>query len=120
MNCHLEFVRPDGDRFIHRCSVCNREVRSKYRDPSMRKQACGIAGPPTLEQSLRPAEKRKLEAAAGGKLLGDWIADLTTAIGIPPCGGCEKRKAWLNAAHAWLLGIAPSDPASNPPDAPQP
>jgi hypothetical protein len=66
------------------------------------------------------SELSSLESAAGGKLLGDWIADLTTAIGIPPCGGCEKRQAWLNAAHAWLLGIAPSDPASNPPDAPQP
>ena len=31
------------------------------------------------------------------KLLGDRIAEVTTALGIPPCDGCEKRKAALNA-----------------------
>ena len=35
-------------------------------------------------------------------LIGNRIATLTTAIGIPPCGGCTMRKEWMNRAHAWL------------------
>lgn len=59
---------------------------------------------PTIEQALKSDERTQLEAAAkeSGLLLGDAIAALTTAIGIPPCGGCEKRKQWLNAAHRWF------------------
>src|SRR5687768_8983687 len=37
-------------------------------------------------------------------LIGNRIAALTTAIGIPPCAGCETRKTWMNKAHAWLRG----------------
>jgi hypothetical protein len=35
-------------------------------------------------------------------LLGNRIAALTEAIGLPACGGCHRRKNWLNRAHAWL------------------
>lgn len=38
-------------------------------------------------------------------LLGNRIAALTSAIGLPPCGGCEVRKAWLNKAHAWVRSL---------------
>jgi hypothetical protein len=102
--CPLEFVREDGDRFIHRCPECNGEVRSKYRDPAMRKQQCGVdrshLGRLTTKEAgeLFPGE-------SDPTLLGNRIAALTTAIGIPPCGGCEKRKAWLNNAHAWLRSL---------------
>lgn len=37
------------------------------------------------------------------KLIGDRLAELFAAIGLPECGGCEKRKQWLNAAHRWLV-----------------
>jgi hypothetical protein len=37
-------------------------------------------------------------------LIGNRIAALTTALGIPPCDSCGKRKEWLNAAHLWLRG----------------
>jgi hypothetical protein len=37
-------------------------------------------------------------------LLGNKIAALTAVLGIPTCGGCGKRKEWLNAAHKWLRG----------------
>jgi hypothetical protein len=41
-------------------------------------------------------------------LAGDLIAAMTTALGIPPCGGCEGRQEKLNnwhaAALAWLRG----------------
>lgn len=43
-------------------------------------------------------------APARGLLAGDLIAQLTTAIGIPPCDGCKKRKEWLNKAHLFIMG----------------
>jgi hypothetical protein len=33
---------------------------------------------------------------AGPAGLGDAIKSATAAIGILPCGGCQKRAAWLN------------------------
>lgn len=30
--------------------------------------------------------------------VGDIVARLTKAVGIQPCGGCNKRRAWLNQA----------------------
>jgi len=35
-------------------------------------------------------------------LIGNRLAALTTALGIPPCGGCGQRQEWPNRAHAWL------------------
>jgi len=35
-------------------------------------------------------------------LIGNRLAALTTALGIPPCGGCGQRQEWLNRAHVWL------------------
>ena len=31
---------------------------------------------------------------------GDTVAAVTDAMGIPKCGGCAKRQAALNRAHA--------------------
>lgn len=60
---------------------------------------------PELPTEIEIAAERA--AAQRGMLAGDLLAALTTAIGIPPCGGCKQRKQWLNRAHAWLRG----DPA---------
>lgn len=30
------------------------------------------------------------------KGLGDTISKITHALGIPECGGCKKRRDWLN------------------------
>lgn len=35
-------------------------------------------------------------------LIGNRIAAVTTALGIPPCCGCGQRRDWLNRAHLWL------------------
>lgn len=34
--------------------------------------------------------------------LGDVIAKVTSALGIEPCVGCEKRKKIINSAFHWL------------------
>ncbi len=59
---------------------------------------------PTPEELLPEADR---------KLLGDRVADLLAAIGIPECRGCGKRKEWLNKAHAWIMNqccTAPGEP----------
>ena len=58
MLCPLEFVRQDGPRFIHRCPNCGVEVRSKYRDPSKRKQPCGKVQPRGVGDELLDLLKR--------------------------------------------------------------
>jgi hypothetical protein len=42
-------------------------------------------------------------ARAAGYLLGDFVADLAKAVGVPPCNSCTKRQEWLNSAHAWII-----------------
>ena len=37
-----------------------------------------------------------------GLLAGDIVATVTAAFGIPPCGGCEKRRQWMNRVHQWI------------------
>lgn len=40
--------------------------------------------------------------------LGDRVARLTARLGVPPCGGCKDRQAWLN--HVWPLVMPPVRP----------
>lgn len=42
----------------------------------------------------KPFTKREPAPSRG---LGDTIARITKAVGIKPCGGCQKRRAMLNA-----------------------
>lgn len=70
--CPLEFVRQDGDRYIHRCPVCGAEARSKYRDPAMRKQLCGVV--------------------RTGRGVGDHLFDVLKEIGVKPASGCDCEK----------------------------
>ena len=37
--------------------------------------------------------------------LGDVIANITTAVGIEPCDGCNKRKEQLNKLFPFLIYI---------------
>lgn len=52
----------------------------------------------TREQMLQIAEaKQELRKPEPSKGLGDTIAKVTKAVGIKPCGPCERRRQWLNA-----------------------
>lgn len=35
-------------------------------------------------------------AESPSKGLGDTVTKITSKLGITPCGGCQKRKEWLN------------------------
>lgn len=78
---------------IWRCARCG-DVRGK----PVRRNCTNPA--PVAEQNERYAWELPPEDRA---LLGDRIADLLAACGIPPCGGCDARKAWLNSAHRWII-----------------
>ena len=39
------------------------------------------------------------------KLLGDRIAGITSAMGVKPCGGCNKRKEVLNGWHKKVTNL---------------
>jgi hypothetical protein len=41
--------------------------------------------------------------------LGDTIAKITTAVGIKPCGGCNRRKEWLNRVFPYEQNISSGD-----------
>lgn len=83
-NCPLEFVRQDGDRFILRCPVCGSEARSKYADPAMRRQLCGIV--------------------RQGRGVGDELFDLLKEIGVSPKAGCDCRKLRLEMNQLGVEG----------------
>lgn len=97
-------------RFPVRCA-CGRRYTApgqlSEEPPKARRAAPAIRVP---KEIIVAAEA---EALKRGLLAGDMIAALTTALGIPPCGGCERRKEWLNRAHAWLRG----DPTGDKPGA---
>jgi hypothetical protein len=59
---------------------------------------------PIPRSPLNDSTVKELFGDSDPMLLGNRIAALTTALGIPPCGGCSKRQEWLNAAHRWLRG----------------
>lgn len=68
--------------------------RKKYRPANLPRKAI-----------LTPSESRELFGDDDPTLIGNRLAALTEAIGIPTCGSCQGRKAWLNRAHQWLRGI---------------
>lgn len=45
-----------------------------------------------------PAERRAPPEPTNWRGLGDVIASATKAVGIKPCGGCQKRREALNRA----------------------
>ena len=88
--CELVNVGHTGEKYVHKCKNCRREYRSRYADPTMLKANCiAIPVQPSVPnvpgkilQAIEPA------AQSHGMLLGDAIAAMTAAIGIPACGGC--------------------------------
>lgn len=107
MKCQLQFVEtlPDG-RHLHRCPVCKRNRRAPTKDSAGVKAMCGKSAAQILvEQVLSAEDRAKLFPESDPTLIGNRLAAMTKAIGIPPCKGCEQRQAWLNNAELWLRGL---------------
>ena len=103
-----EFEEPDitGRRRV-KCTRCGK-TSGKTKDPLERihSSSCRALGdkPAAVAQVpvLSAQERKELFGESDPTLLGNRIAELTKAIGIPPCGGCNMRIDWLNRAHVWL------------------
>jgi hypothetical protein len=52
---------------------------------------------PNEDLDLRIGDRLLVEADLPRTMgVGDVVAQVTRAFGIPPCGGCKKRRDWLN------------------------
>ena len=48
---------------------------------------------------------------------GDFVASLTTLMGIKPCAMCKQRQQWLNQNVPWPYKITtPIQPPTSPDD----
>lgn len=105
MKCQPQLIgKTDDGRYQHRCAVCGKVVVTRKEVANIKAMCGGVAA--VHSAMLDDKEKAALFPDADPTLLGNRIAALTTAIGIPPCGGCNKRKAWINKAHAWVRALA--------------
>ena len=113
--CHFEKVEfiPERNKWLHSCKVCQFEMCSRHEDSSRVRGQCQVGSKSEREHYLMSKldDEARVQVAqqaeASGILLGDMIAEMTKAVGVPPCGGCEKRREWLNRLHAWLRGPSP-------------
>ena len=77
-------------------------------------------GNEALDAAMANASRRRPEPG-----VGDLVAAVTTAVGIPPCGQCKRNQQALNAATpSWArrilgrLGVGGSRPGRSPGSAP--
>jgi hypothetical protein len=96
-------TEPDArGRRVVRCEHCGRTLASAS-PVSLISAQCRADAPRFFAAAEITADRQAEITAAvesSGQHVGDWIAALTKSLGIPTCGGCEKRKEWLNSAHA--------------------
>lgn len=62
---------------------------------------CPVCGRPKTQGDLRNCTPVQTPLK-----LGDRVEAVTKALGIPTCGGCQKRKAALNKLSDWWRGEA--------------
>ena len=80
-------------------------IRWRANGSPLDKLPPGIPPPPVVPKNAGLSDAEVQELLPGEDdptLIGNRIAALTAAIGIPHCGGCEARRQWLNKAHEWL------------------
>jgi hypothetical protein len=88
------------------------EMRATTQQLTRRRGPAAAKGLSKEDRLVRQLPEIKAAAESREMLIGDAIAAMTKAIGIPPCGGCEKRRVWLNKAHAWVKGWLAKTPDS--------
>lgn len=100
MNCDWQQV---GEGVV--CRRCGWQAQASFQ------KECEPLGPPP-NLAVAPVPNQFLtsdeiqELFPDPTLIGNRLAAITTAIGIPPCSGCGSRRDWLNRAHLWLKSFA--------------
>lgn len=100
----LEYVSEKDERGYRYvlCRVCSRRFHTPHGLDRVYHQ-CTLRIEPAV---LRDSEIAELFPDSTDRtLIGNRIAAMTEALGIPPCGGCDKRRKWMNRAHAWLRSL---------------
>ena len=79
-------------------------IRWRAKGSPLDELPTGIPKPGTAppHAGLTASEVKELFPDEDPTLIGNRIAALTAALGIPTCGGCDKRRQWMNKAHLWL------------------
>ena len=110
---HGKQVCVDG-RDVSRCASCEARVsrQGNYEDPPIFGTAPRQAATPSAPKPPVAEPPESAEPVDGKwRGLGDVVAAATKAVGIKPCGGCQKRREALNRAVPFRSS------AENPPDA---
>lgn len=95
--------------FTHRHIGLMADVRpAGYRDDLMRCAVSQDERGATFDTGSDCWKSLVVKYAARG--LGDRIARVTAAAGIPSCGGCKKRQAALNKAVPYRDGSNANSP----------
>lgn len=53
-------------------------------------------------EGINESEVQAIFGNTDPTLIGNRVAEMLKAIGIPPCSGCGARQSWMNRAHQWL------------------
>ena len=93
MGLFREFVK--GSKMSTKCNYA-----SKLTDEDMVICTLGLCADGELDSCCNSCES--YEGPSRG--LGDRVANLTKAVGIKPCGGCQKRREALNKMTDTILG----------------
>ena len=85
--------------------IC-RFIRWRFNGSPIDQLPPGVPAPSLQPKNfgLSDSEVAELLPGEDPTLIGNRIAALTAALGIPPCGGCDRRREWMNKAHLWLRG----------------
>ena len=88
MNCKFQFVERDGVKFVHQCSQCGIEVRSKSQTPNL-KATCKQSPPSGTAPAPPPPPWG----------VGSALKEIFAELGVKPkpgCG-CENKIKLLDA-----------------------
>lgn len=110
--CDLKPISDLDGKIVYRCAECGKPLTASERDPARIFRNCSKAGPPRERKLLSDGECTSLFGKTDPTLLGERIKALTDAIGLPECGGCKKRREWINKAHAWVLSFTAPESGS--------
>jgi len=107
MYCTFQYVGTDHRGLnTGQCSLCGHTIYVpsivSITDVVSRRlcEAGGKMPPPA--KAFTDAELSELFPNDDPTLWGNRIKAVTDAIGFPPCGGCDTRRRWINAAHEWV------------------
>jgi hypothetical protein len=89
---------------LDRAAAIVRYIRWRAKGSPLDELPPGVPSPHIAPTPLTASELSELFPGEDPTLLGNRIKALTDALGIPACGGCERRRRWINDAHAWLRG----------------